>query len=77
MKIGVKYCGGCNPRYDRGAFVEGLKARYPDAEFQSARPQERYDQVLVVCGCAARCADVSAIRGDQIRYICGGGPFQL
>ena len=54
-----------------------LKARHPDAEYRSARPQERYDQVLVVCGCAARCADVSAIRGGQIRYICGGGPFQL
>lgn len=25
MKVGIKYCGGCNPRYDRVAAVNQLK----------------------------------------------------
>ena len=25
MKIGIKYCGGCNPRYNRTAVVSRLK----------------------------------------------------
>ena len=29
MKVGIKYCGGCNPRYDRAASVRTLCARHP------------------------------------------------
>lgn len=29
MKIGIKYCGGCNPRYDRNQEVEKLKKNFP------------------------------------------------
>ena len=25
MKCGVKFCGGCNPRYDRGAAYREIK----------------------------------------------------
>ena len=25
MRIGIKYCGGCNPRYDRVAAVKELQ----------------------------------------------------
>ena len=30
MKVGIKYCGGCNPRYDRAAFVERLLSDHPE-----------------------------------------------
>lgn len=30
MKIGIKYCGGCNPRYDRSHEVDKLKKRFPN-----------------------------------------------
>lgn len=55
--VGLRYCGGCNPRYDRVAAVERLKARLPAVELRPAAPGQKL--ALVVCGCSARCADVS------------------
>lgn len=77
MRVGIKYCGGCNPRYDRVAFVDRLRAQYPEADFRYAQPGEDYDQLLVVCGCTAQCPDISGLRAGRVRYICGDGPFQL
>ena len=49
MVFGVKYCGGCNPRYDRTAFFDTVKKRCPEAEFQYVQPEVTYDHLLVVC----------------------------
>lgn len=37
MKVGIKYCGGCNPRYDRAAYVKVLCARHPDWDWEYAQ----------------------------------------
>lgn len=70
MRVGIKYCGGCNPRYDRVAFVEGLKCQYEETDFELAAPGTLYDYLLVVCGCQARCADIQGLMWREIRYIC-------
>ena len=54
--VGVRYCGGCNPRYDRVAFVERLKALLPEWRFEAARAGETYGAALIVCGCKTKCA---------------------
>lgn len=54
-KIGVKYCGGCNPRFDRGQAVEELRQRLGAERVQPVREGEEYDVILLVCGCQARC----------------------
>ena len=41
MTVAVKYCGGCNPRYDRGAALEKLKKRYPDIKFEGLDLRKR------------------------------------
>lgn len=74
MRIGIKYCGGCNPRYDRVAYVRTLAGRYPDAVFSPAEPEQDYDVVLVVCGCSAQCADVTGFPRDRLRYVCRDEP---
>jgi 4-hydroxybutyrate CoA-transferase len=54
IKVGVKYCGGCNPNYDRKKIVNtvetqlGIKAVLYNEE-------EIPDIALVVCGCSAEC----------------------
>lgn len=68
--IGLRYCGGCNPWYDRVAAVERLRALHPELRFVPARPGRRYPAVLVVCGCPARCADVSGLEGTLV-WLCG------
>lgn len=57
--IGVRYCGGCNSRYDRVALVQRLKSFFPDESFVPAQEGVPYSAVLVVCGCSTRCANVS------------------
>ena len=61
--VGLRYCGGCNPRYDRVELVRRLKEKFPNAQFVNAEPGEEYDAILVVCGCSARCADRTGLAG--------------
>lgn len=64
MKRAVKYCGGCNPRYDRAALVRRLEAALGQP-LLPALPGESYDEVYVICGCTARCADISALTAGR------------
>ena len=50
---GVRYCGGCNPRYDRTALVGRLAERCPNVRFVRAEAGREYDALLVVGGCCA------------------------
>ena len=62
MTLVVKYCGGCNPRYDRVAFVTKVGEDFPDiciAGLGTVDP----DFVLVVCGCFSHCADHEGLSG--------------
>lgn len=62
MLVGLKYCGGCNPKYDRGALARALVAALPEHEFRPARPGEEYDLLVVISGCHVQCADISALK---------------
>jgi len=65
----VKYCGGCNPTYDRVAVVKRLeRALEEEAEFVSFT-EEDLDLVLVVCGCETACVDVSAFKPAPVRVV--------
>jgi hypothetical protein len=69
LKIGLKYCGGCNPTYDRVALVKKIERRLrKEVEFVSPE-SEGVDLVLAVQGCSTACADLSAFRGMEIRTI--------
>lgn len=50
QRIGVRYCGGCNPRYDRVAVVNKLASLLPQAELVPAQAGAAYAGALVVCG---------------------------
>lgn len=56
MKVRIKYCGGCNPRYDRKAVVETLRGRFPRTRFIETHEDTPFDLVAVLCGCPAACA---------------------
>lgn len=72
-QVGVRYCGGCNPRYDRVALVKRLEGLLPDACFVPARPGTPYPAVVVACGCPSRCANVSdlAVPAGKLVYLSG------
>jgi len=56
MHIGVKFCGGCNPRYDRRAYYEAVIKRHPEHHFSIAQEGVPYDCLLVIGGCSSCCA---------------------
>ncbi len=72
LTVGVKYCGGCNPRYDRVALVEELAAAVPAARFVPARAGEPCGALLVVCGCAAACASTAGLEAPLGRVTVRG-----
>ena len=63
MTVGVRYCGGCNPRFDRVAAVGHLAAACPQAAVEPAEPGKVYDLLLIVGGCFACCADQTGLMG--------------
>lgn len=61
MNIGVKYCGGCNPKYDRKALLKLLEKEFP-YEFETAKVDKIHDIVIVLCGCTSCCAEHSVLK---------------
>jgi hypothetical protein len=54
-KVALKYCGGCNPGFDRVAYVESVKsAAGPVIEWVTL-DDEGFDTVLLICGCETAC----------------------
>ena len=62
MICGVKYCGGCNPRFNRTNFFNKVKRNCPEIEFQYVQPEIIYDHLLVIQGCTSKCADLSTLK---------------
>jgi 4-hydroxybutyrate CoA-transferase len=70
LTVLVKYCGGCNPRYDRTAFVENLRREFPLVQFfYSGRGVTNADMVLAVCGCPSKCASHHDLHGRYGKLI--------
>ena len=69
LKVAIKYCGGCNPGYDRVALADFIKnSLHGRVEFV-ALDSEVVDLILAVEGCKTCCADLSAFEGKQIYFI--------
>ena len=71
VKMGLRYCGGCNPRYDRVALVKQLQQSLPGIRFELADADADHAAVLLVCGCSAQCVGISdlTLPADRKVYI--------
>ena len=72
MIIGLKYCGGCNSRYQRGRAVKRLKEQFPCHEYVTAQDKERCDIWIIVCGCQRACADDGNLKADKKKFLAVG-----
>jgi hypothetical protein len=68
-RLGLKYCGGCNPRYDRIALAESLKSRLGAGVEWVSLEADPPDLVLAIEGCETACADLSPFEGVETRII--------
>ena len=78
LRVGIKYCGGCNPEYDRVALVEQIKEKLEGKVTFVAPESDGVDIILAVHGCRTACADLSGFRGIKTWIVTGneeGGKF--
>ena len=69
MKIGIKYCGGCNPKYDRADQVRILRETHPEQDWEYVKEEFFYDLLLVIGGCGSCCAGYGQYKYGQIRKL--------
>jgi len=56
-KIAVKYCGGCNPTYDRVETIRKITSEYKNRfQFIPYDGIHQMDAILFVSGCPRACA---------------------
>ena len=76
ITVGIKYCGGCNPRYDRSRMVKKLIQDYPEISFI-------YDTAvycplwITVSGCPVACGSNAPLPAGDIFHISSSGDFSL
>lgn len=67
--IGVRYCGGCDPKIDRSGIVRELQERLREAGlevgFVSGKDGNR-DMLLLVNGCMHACLEEEYVGGQKI-----------
>lgn len=69
MNIGIKYCGGCNPNFDRTNIVNKIMGLFKEDNFEYAKENNSYDIIMVVNGCKRACADHSSLKGKGKIFI--------
>jgi hypothetical protein len=55
-KIGIKYCGGCNPAYERVEMIERIQFRFNDRFFFLRHDEPHIDVLILMSGCHRACA---------------------
>ncbi|MCX7982721.1 MAG: hypothetical protein N2572_07425 [Syntrophales bacterium] len=53
--LAVKFCGGCNPTYERGMFFEDLKTKLEDKFDFVPHDHPTPDGMIIICGCDRVC----------------------
>ena len=65
MKYGVRFCGGCNPRYERGEALKTIRKHFEGrVELEIAQEGVPYDGILSIGGCTNCCADYSMFENN-------------
>ncbi|WP_143436221.1 hypothetical protein [Intestinibacillus massiliensis] len=70
LRAAIKFCGGCNPRYDRGARYADFQQRLaPSVTFELPREGVHYDFLLIITGCHACHYEYEEIEAER-RFYC-------
>ena len=55
-RIGIKYCGGCNPKYERVEMIQQVQSLVGDRFVFLRQDQQDLDGRIAVNGCPRACA---------------------
>lgn len=75
MLLGLKFCGGCSPDYDRGEQVRRLAQKLDGLVELVSHEDPRVERVLVVMGCKNACADIRPLQGHELLLVHGEAEF--
>jgi hypothetical protein len=70
-RIGLKYCGGCNPRHDRVRTAMTIKERLKDKVEFVSHEEEDIEGILIVTGCPTACVDRMPFAGQRVWTVTG------
>jgi hypothetical protein len=65
MKVGVKFCGNCNPHKDMTNVLQTLMALEKSIQFVSWQ-ETPYDVLLILSGCPVDCATRPEFIGSHV-----------
>ncbi len=57
MKVAIKFCGGCNPTYDRMEVFQLIQSLAGGSVEWLSMEDQSYEAVLLICGCASGCVE--------------------
>jgi len=57
MKVAIKFCGGCDPTYDRVEVYRRIKLLAGHSIEWLGLEKQGYEAVLLVCGCLRACPE--------------------
>ena len=63
MKVAIKFCGGCDPTYDRVEIFRQIQSLAGDSIEWLTMEDQAYEAVLLICGCLSACLE------DELQYI--------
>jgi len=66
-RIGIRYCGGCNPYYERVATVERVQSLAEGRFLFLEHDRQDLDGLIAVNGCMRACA-AKALDGQPLSY---------
>lgn len=66
-RIGIQFCGGCNPHIDRGSIAMELRDRLADEGYEIVWNRTDCDFVIFISGCTASCAERQSCGEPSIR----------
>jgi len=76
-KVGIKYCGGCNPSYERVEMIQQVQSLLKDRFTFSIHGQQDLDIMLLVSGCPRACANKNSNHPEvPSRSIVGESDFK-
>jgi len=55
MKVALKFCGGCDPAYDRVEYWEKIRDAAGELISWQSLEQGGHQALLVICGCDTAC----------------------
>jgi len=72
-RLGIKYCGGCAPTYDRVAAVDRIRDALSDLWELVSWEHAAAGQVLIVAGCETACVDPAPFADRVVYWLTGEG----